>query len=110
MRRRGATEASKKEIESAGCHNKQHWGSIGSRFSTTRRAAKCFVLWYPGWDLNPHFPYGKTDFKSVVSADFTTRAGETESPARFILPLEAVRRGLRALENHLPIRRPERSK
>ena len=31
-------------------------------------------LWCPGRDLNPHFPCGKTDFKSVASADFATRA------------------------------------
>ena len=30
--------------------------------------------WCPGWDLNPHSPCGKTDFKSVASADFATRA------------------------------------
>ena len=27
-------------------------------------------VWCPGRDLNPHSPYGKTDFKSVASADF----------------------------------------
>jgi hypothetical protein len=31
-------------------------------------------LWCPGWELNPHSPCGKTDFKSVASADFATRA------------------------------------
>ena len=30
--------------------------------------------WCPGRDLNPHFPFEKTDFKSVASADFATRA------------------------------------
>ena len=30
--------------------------------------------WCPGWDLNPHSPYGKRDFKSLASADFATRA------------------------------------
>ena len=32
------------------------------------------VNWCPGWDLNPHSPYGKRDFKSLASADFATRA------------------------------------
>ena len=32
------------------------------------------ILWCPGRDLNPHFPFEKTDFKSVASADFATRA------------------------------------
>jgi hypothetical protein len=31
-------------------------------------------VWCPGWELNPHSPCGKTDFKSVASADFATRA------------------------------------
>ena len=30
--------------------------------------------WCPGRDLNPHSPYGETDFKSVASAGFATRA------------------------------------
>ena len=30
--------------------------------------------WCPGRDLNPHSPCGETDFKSVASADFATRA------------------------------------
>ncbi len=33
-----------------------------------------FGVWCPGRDLNPHFPFEKTDFKSVASADFATRA------------------------------------
>ena len=28
----------------------------------------------PGWDLNPHSPYGERDFKSLASAGFATRA------------------------------------
>ena len=30
---------------------------------------------YPGRDLNPHGPFGPTEFKSVVSTNSTTRAG-----------------------------------
>lgn len=33
-----------------------------------------FVMWCPGRDLNPHSSFEKTDFKSVASADFATRA------------------------------------
>ncbi len=30
--------------------------------------------WCPGRDLNPHEPFGPTDFKSVASAGSATRA------------------------------------
>ncbi len=35
---------------------------------------KSFRIWCPGRDLNPHDPFESTDFKSVASADFATRA------------------------------------
>jgi hypothetical protein len=45
--------------------------------------------WCPGWDLNPHSPYGKRDFKSLASADFATRAHENAvviTPHRTSIP------------------------
>ena len=51
-----------------------------------KRAFACLALellvdsrpfeWCPGRELNPHTPFGITDFKSVASADFATRASE----------------------------------
>ena len=31
-------------------------------------------VWYPERDLNPHDPFGSTEFKSVVSTNSTIRA------------------------------------
>ena len=44
--------------------------------------------WCPGWDLNPHSPCGKKDFKSFASADFATRAliDSTRLAGFFALP------------------------
>ena len=35
-------------------------------------------VWYPERDLNPHDPFGSTEFKSVVSTNSTIRAGVVE--------------------------------
>ena len=34
------------------------------------------LLWCGRWDLNPHAPFGASDFKSDASADFATPAGD----------------------------------
>jgi hypothetical protein len=47
--------------------------------------------WYPGWELNPHFPYGKRDFKSLASASFATRARSSLSVPEARSPLPASR-------------------
>jgi hypothetical protein len=39
-----------------------------------QRVSVTVESWCPGWDLNPHSPCGKRDFKSLASADFATRA------------------------------------
>jgi hypothetical protein len=42
--------------------------------------------WCPGRELNPHSPCGKTDFKSVASADFATRAYREQKLIRLRRP------------------------
>ena len=46
---------------------------MGPLYKPLDQLVRCY-LWCPGRDLNPHFPFEKTDFKSVASADFATRA------------------------------------
>src|SRR5713226_2119641 len=36
--------------------------------------AELLRRWCPGWDSNPHGPFGSKDFKSFASASFATRA------------------------------------
>lgn len=43
---------------------------IGCRVETQRHE----FYWCPGRDLNPHSTFAETDFKSVASAGFATRA------------------------------------
>src|SRR5579884_2127959 len=53
------------------------WRCAGRRpagRSPARHKGVAFRCWYPGWDLNPHAASAAKDFKSFVSADFTTRA------------------------------------
>ncbi len=38
------------------------------------RGMERVYTWCPGWELNPHSPYGEKDFKSFASASFATRA------------------------------------
>ncbi len=57
--------------------------SHGGVLRGLRNRLSASFSWCPGWDLNPHFPYGKTDFKSVASASFATRAGLSRTLGSF---------------------------
>ncbi len=43
----------------------------------------------PGRDLNPHGPYGPQDFKSCVSTNSTTRAGDVQNTKKYLLNKKA---------------------
>lgn len=71
-------------------------GYNSSHKKVTRRNGGCKLMshksisWCPGWDLNPHSPCGKRDFKSLASADFATRAHENAvviTPHRTSIPV-----------------------
>ena len=56
-------------------HGEPFWHVCGTRRFTAHKPFRINPLkWCPGWDLNPHSPCGKKDFKSFASADFATRA------------------------------------
>ena len=66
------------------------------------------VIWCPGWDLNPHTPYGIRDFKSLASANFATRARLKSlnllSHCSIALPTPARRLAARQLAWRSPLR------
>src|SRR5207302_1580143 len=60
------------------CGNSDHCGVCSASDADakphTSRPSFISHCWCPGRDLNPHSRCRKTDFKSVASADFATRA------------------------------------